>query len=55
LVVPFIIGGLQTLHDRATGGSPEGFAKVYQNLINSQPAIKAIVEAIAKANYSLFH
>ncbi|CAI2161734.1 1304_t:CDS:2 [Funneliformis geosporum] len=55
-IVPFIIGSFQAFHEKATGdGSLEGFARVYQEMINSSGAIKSFMEAINKANYSLFH
>ena len=54
-IIPFIIGYYQVFHKEAMEGSPEGFAKVYQELINSSDVIKKIVDLIIKANYSLFH
>ena len=54
-VVPLIIGRFQKFHNDALEGSPEGFSKVYQEMINSSSAIKSLVELITKANYSLFH
>ena len=54
-VVPFIIGRLQAFHNNALEGSPEGFAKAYQKLINSSAAAKSFMELITEANYNLFH
>jgi len=54
-IVPLVIGYYQKFHETAMGDSPEGFAKVYQELINTSPAIKGITDLILKANYSLFH
>jgi len=53
--VPLIIGRFQKFHKNALEGSPEGFAKVYQGMINSSDAIKSLMELINKANYSFFH
>ena len=54
-IVPLIIGRFQTFHNNAIQGSPEGFGKVYQEMINSSSALKSFMELITKANYSLFH
>lgn len=54
-VVPLVIGRFQRFNDNALKGSPEGFGKVYQELINSSDTVKKIMELITKANYSLFH
>jgi len=55
LVVPLVIGYFQRFDRAARVGATEGFAKTYQEMINSSNAIKSIVELITKANYSLFH
>jgi len=54
-IVPLIIGRFQAFHNNALKGSPEGFDKVYQEMINSSSAIKSLMELITNANYSLFH
>jgi len=54
-VVPLIIDRLQAFHNNALEGSPEGFAKAYQTLVNSSSAVKGIMELITQTNYSLFH
>ncbi|MCE8164006.1 MAG: hypothetical protein I3273_05165 [Candidatus Moeniiplasma glomeromycotorum] len=54
-VVPLVIGYFQRFDQAARAGATEGFAKTYQEMINSSSAIKSVVELITKANYSLFH
>lgn len=54
LVIPWVIGYFQNFHQAAKGAT-EGFARTYQEMINSSNAIKSFVELITKANYSLFH
>jgi len=54
-VIPLVIGYFQRFDQAARAGATEGFAKTYQEMINSSSAIKSIVELITKANYSLFH
>ncbi|CFW93029.1 membrane protein of unknown function [endosymbiont DhMRE of Dentiscutata heterogama] len=54
-VVPFIIGRIQTFHTNALTGSPEGFSKLYQDLINSSSTAKIIMGLITQTNFSIFH
>jgi len=54
-IVPHIIGRFQAFHNNALNGSPEGFGKVYQQMLNSSAAAKGFMELINNANYSLFH
>ena len=54
-IAPVIIGRFQTFHNNALKGSPEGFDKVYQEMINSSSAVKSLMELIVNANCSLFH
>jgi len=50
-----VIGYFQRFHDTAMKGTTEGFAKSYQEVINSSNTLKQFVELITKANYKLFH
>jgi len=54
-VVPFIIGNIQKFHNNALTGSPEGFARAYQAMINSSATVKSFMELITQTNFSIFH
>jgi len=54
-IVPLFISSLQTFHNNALEGSPEGFAKAYQTLITSNITLKNIMELVMQGNYNLFH
>jgi len=54
-IVPLVIGRFRTFHQNALTVSPEGFAKVYQEMINRSDFMKSLVELIIQANYNLFH
>ncbi|MCE8162676.1 MAG: hypothetical protein I3273_02115 [Candidatus Moeniiplasma glomeromycotorum] len=54
-VVPLVIGYFQHFHNAAMNKATEGFAKAYQEMINSSNVVKSLVELVNKANYSLFH
>jgi hypothetical protein len=50
-----VIGYFQRFNEAAMKETAEGFAKSYQEMINSSNTIKSIVDLLTKANYSLFH
>ncbi|MDR1670635.1 MAG: hypothetical protein LBR43_02860 [Spiroplasmataceae bacterium] len=53
--IPLIIGRLQFFHNNAMNGSPEGFAKAYQSLINASPAARALMELVFNTSYGPFY
>jgi hypothetical protein len=54
-VIPLIIDKIQIFHDSAMNGSPEGFAKAYQALINASPAVRALMELVFITSFGPFY
>ncbi|WNE41153.1 MAG: hypothetical protein mread185_000610 [Mycoplasmataceae bacterium] len=54
-VIPLIIDRVQIFHNGAMNGSPQGFSKAYQALINSSSAARALMELVFNTSFGPFY